>query len=127
MKTYSIIGYTYDADVYCTDCAHEDRMDKDGAEDSEGNPVHPIFISDASDTVGYSCGKCHAFLGPDLEWHTDVKDFRWARCCNCEHQEPFVNSSENRLLARQFRLCCNNCYSGTMRFESTTQRTGGKF
>lgn len=37
------IGYTYNAAVHCTTCAHAAGMDADHAEDSEGNEVGAIF------------------------------------------------------------------------------------
>ncbi len=42
-----IIGYAYEADVHCADCAKvrfNGRLDL--AVDAEGNPVHPIFSTD---------------------------------------------------------------------------------
>jgi len=60
-KTYEIVGYAYDADWHCVDCTaarfgravYELNFE---AEDSEGNPVHPILLGDLEgDEV---CGDC---------------------------------------------------------------------
>lgn len=62
MKTWDIIGYAYEADVPCTDCA-EDRFGVPAlwhgtATDREGNEIHPIFASDESQDD--HCGDCGA-------------------------------------------------------------------
>lgn len=77
MKSYEIIGYTYDADVHCIDCAikfvqtkyelapdqmrhsqyvgfvgwKEDVWQTTEYEDSEGNTLHPIFVDNYADMV----------------------------------------------------------------------------
>lgn len=64
-----VIGYAYDADHHCPICAGM-RFGVDGkgfvyGEDSEGNPVHPVFGSDEwwnteeEDCQRLSCGDCH--------------------------------------------------------------------
>lgn len=57
------IGYTYDADHHCPECADEAGMTGDNAEDSEGNPVGALFSWDEWwDTDGrcesLHCGDC---------------------------------------------------------------------
>ena len=74
-----IIAYTYDANVHCPDCAFEAlkfgkigkglpyppgedlEPDEHGipqcAEDSEGNPVHPVFSTDEQ-LEPLFCGDC---------------------------------------------------------------------
>jgi len=60
----AIIGYTYEADVHCTDCALRrfgDSLDTD-AQDGEGNPPSPVFsIYDLPEYM--VCGDC----GGELE------------------------------------------------------------
>jgi hypothetical protein len=56
----TIIGYAYDADIHCVDCASRrfrGTEDRD-ATDSEGNEVHPIFDT-AEDHHLDHCGDCH--------------------------------------------------------------------
>lgn len=67
MKGTDIIGYAYEADLHCPECA-EKRFGVDpgkiwvrkGAVDREGNQVHPIFVSDEHDPEGEYCGDCRA-------------------------------------------------------------------
>ena len=61
----TIIGYSYDADVHCVDCAVEEFGLEEGkdwvredATDSEGNQVHPLFSTDEPDDSGWYCGDC---------------------------------------------------------------------
>ena len=57
-----VIGWTYDADVHCDACA-EARFGEPGAqEDTEGNPIRPIFETDEQPEGGYFCGDCGAEL-----------------------------------------------------------------
>ncbi len=58
-----IIGYTYEAAVHCDSCAAERfgrcvclHNDVHG-EDTEGNDVEPIFVSDAG-VDGFFCDDC---------------------------------------------------------------------
>lgn len=66
-----VIAYTFDADIYCPTCTAMRYGLNDGgwvpeeAEDSEGNPVHPVFGDAESDTPEH-CADCRDFLGNDL-------------------------------------------------------------
>lgn len=55
-KVFEVIGYTYEADVHCPDCARKRFTDPDHAEDREGNPVHPLFLGDVEEPE--YCGDC---------------------------------------------------------------------
>lgn len=62
-----VIGWAYDADLHCNRCARErfgDRLDDDQnpPEDSEGNPIHPVFASEEFEGTPH-CGDC----GEELE------------------------------------------------------------
>jgi hypothetical protein len=58
MKSYTVIGYTADADIWCVKCAHEVYGLNDGlGEDWEGNPIHPIFAGDENADEEH-CGHC---------------------------------------------------------------------
>ena len=55
IKAYEVVGYSYNADIYCTDCTELTE-----GNDGEGNPVHAIFAgSEDSNSV---CGHCHCYL-----------------------------------------------------------------
>lgn len=64
-KTYEIVGWAYEADLHCNPCALERfgpklKDDQDPPADSEGNPVHPVFLGDLEgDEV---CGDCFGRL-----------------------------------------------------------------
>ena len=54
-----IIGYAYDADIHCTECANGAGMDRPGVVDSEGNEPHPVFSIDEPGESGCDhCGDC---------------------------------------------------------------------
>lgn len=70
-----VIGYTYEADYHCTDCAEErfpgiSKDDGTKYEDSEGNEPHPIFDTDEwyandiyegkKEVVTFNCSDCGA-------------------------------------------------------------------
>lgn len=79
MNATDIIGWTYDADIHCNDCALArfgaavTLYPWDGrAKDSEGNEPHPIFASDECGETGEYCGDCgrevsEPWLGRDDE------------------------------------------------------------
>lgn len=67
MNAYDIVGYTYDAGIYCDACA-ADRFGRCSCahhdvhgEDDEGNDVQPIFAMD-EDIEQMTCNDCHAPL-----------------------------------------------------------------
>ena len=60
-KTYEVIGYAYEADMHCPDCARKRFKNPDKATDNEGNEVRPIFLGDEHDSPPY-CGDCHELL-----------------------------------------------------------------
>ena len=63
-----LIGYTYNFDTHCVDCAvkYADTIDRSiwissFIKDSEGNSLHPIYdIHEGSDTE--YCSDCHIKL-----------------------------------------------------------------
>lgn len=69
MKTYDVVGYTADADVYCPLCASTIYGDgisgENGIKDHEGNLVAPVF-AEAEFDYPVSCGKCHVFIDTNL-------------------------------------------------------------
>lgn len=72
------IGYTYDADTHCLDCTVNrfgdaiDFQSDQGAIDSEGNPVHPIFTTDETSPAGQWCGSCGDCF--DTPWRDAADD-----------------------------------------------------
>jgi hypothetical protein len=59
IKSYSIVGWTYNADTYCNSCAEEMGITNDKNHDEMGeNDGYPIFADSEWDTKP-ACGKCH--------------------------------------------------------------------
>lgn len=43
---HRILAWTYEADIHCASCARKrfgDALDNPDTEDSEGNPLHPVY------------------------------------------------------------------------------------
>lgn len=62
MKAYDVVGWTYNAAIHCPKCAQDAKMDRDGAEDREGNEPHPIFAGDEN-WEDETCDDCGERLG----------------------------------------------------------------
>ena len=66
-KSYEVVAYTYEADEHCLDCARKawsDQILDDGdiyATDSEGNPVHPVFLDQTTEET-FACGTCRELV-----------------------------------------------------------------
>lgn len=80
MNSTDVVGYAYEADLHCTQCA-EDRfgaaklMDNENPpEDGEGNPVSPVF---AGEDAYEQCDHCSG-LG------TCTHDGRDHACPQCD-------------------------------------------
>ena len=58
MKSWTIIGWSYEADLHCTKCAEKAGMTVDGVVDKEGNTPCPIFASDELDPGMDHCRDC---------------------------------------------------------------------
>jgi hypothetical protein len=58
MKSWTIIGFTANADIWCPPCA-DATFGPDAADriDGEGNTVNPIFASDEIEP-GEACNQC---------------------------------------------------------------------
>ena len=69
MYSYTVVGYTYEADVHCIECTCKRfGIDPESQIDNEGNPVHPIFAGDEFD-IDTNCGDCFreidtCYIGP---------------------------------------------------------------
>jgi hypothetical protein len=63
-KTYEVVGYTYEADLHCIDCATgrfgESLNSRRLPIDREGNEIHPVFLDQVTDTD--ACGDCRRRL-----------------------------------------------------------------
>ncbi len=55
MKSYDVVGYAADADVWCEDCLIKAGYSTSGR-DSEGNDVYPVFAGEMEE--GECCGAC---------------------------------------------------------------------
>lgn len=63
MKSYEIVGHSYDAGIHCLDCSVYDEQLTGDPEDDEDNPVHPIFAGDEdADSACDDCG-CNLLTG----------------------------------------------------------------
>jgi len=61
MNATTVLGYTADADVWCSPCATALYGDPDTALDGEGNPVYPIFTCSEFDYEPH-CRACGALI-----------------------------------------------------------------
>lgn len=61
-----VVGYAYEADLHCETCTRKRFPEADeefsDVEDSEGNPIHPMFAGDEHDPSGEYCGDCQCEL-----------------------------------------------------------------
>lgn len=53
LKAWTVVGFTYLAAPYCADCG-----EKLPEVDPEGNPKHPVFVSDVTDSMNWNCDAC---------------------------------------------------------------------
>src|SRR5215470_9501367 len=99
-----IICYTYEADAHCPSCARKrfGNPNKQGLEDSEGNPIHPVFDWDEVGPEGLYCGDCFEeivepyCLGCGSRLEPD------GECLHCapegeDHEEPALIRGSNWL------------------------------
>jgi hypothetical protein len=56
VKSYTVIGYAADADIWCEACLLAAGYKTDG-QDQEGNDVHPLFAGDENADEEH-CGSC---------------------------------------------------------------------
>ena len=62
-KSYEVIGYYYEADLHCLDCAFYrfgvvvHSLDTSGVIDREGNSITPAFLGDEYESYPH-CGDC---------------------------------------------------------------------
>jgi hypothetical protein len=59
MKAWEVVGWAYEADIHCPACAMKrfgSALENPSSEDTEGNPIHPIFA--ACEEAGDYCGDC---------------------------------------------------------------------
>ena len=64
MEATTVIGYAYEADTHCLDCARDrfgDALNAPETEDLDGNPIGVMFCGEAADTPLH-CSDCRAFL-----------------------------------------------------------------
>lgn len=76
MKSYEILGWAYEADLHCYDCAEKrfgvKKLENGDAKDSEGNEVHPIFAS--NETIPFVCGTCGKEIGEIWDDDFDIEE-----------------------------------------------------
>jgi hypothetical protein len=64
MNAATIVGYAYESDFHCIDCAlmrfTAEQLADPYTEDREGNPVHAVFVDENDgDEI---CGDCGEYL-----------------------------------------------------------------
>jgi hypothetical protein len=60
-KSWETIGYSFDADTYCLNCAYAiygESVSDIESTDRSGDPIYPIFL-DSEFTRHDVCGACH--------------------------------------------------------------------
>lgn len=57
MHLFTVVGYAYEAALHCHACTRARFPRLKNAQDREGNPVHPVFVSDCEQTE--HCDDCH--------------------------------------------------------------------
>ncbi len=60
LNAADVIGYAYDADIHCLQCAEQrfgDKLNDENTKDSEGNSIHPVFGGDENANDEH-CGDC---------------------------------------------------------------------
>lgn len=65
-RAWNIVAWTADADEFCEACFvgtyGEKAATDENATDNEGNPFHPVFISDIAGDRDIVCGKCFGVI-----------------------------------------------------------------
>lgn len=67
MNAADVVGYAYDAAMHCVPCARHTfgvKLDR-GCNDSEGNPVSPVFCGE--DSHGQTCDDCGESLDNEVQ------------------------------------------------------------
>ena len=60
-KVYEIVGWTYEADTHCNECAVKrfgTDLDSPNCTDNEGNKVLAIFLDSINSEDPICCGDC---------------------------------------------------------------------
>ena len=73
MKSYTIVGWTYEAGIHCNNCAKErfavSRVSDSGVEligtDREGNSISPIFADSEFDYIPH-CEDCSELINASV-------------------------------------------------------------
>lgn len=102
MNAADILAYTYDGEIYCSDCFKDD----------ESNPEIGVWFADnENDLIGDTCGSCRAWYAPDQGWtHDSPKDYRWITCPRCNSQRPYARDDRGtRVDSFRGKLSCINC------------------
>lgn len=73
MNATTIVGYAADAAVYCPSCIADRYFGRATAadlpadvNDSEGNPITPIFAAESAEAPGNHCDSCGEFIDQPL-------------------------------------------------------------
>lgn len=76
MKAFDVLGYAYEADMHCLDCARKrfgPALEDPDTEDSEGNKLSPLFVSSVEQEE--VCGDCLQVIpGTEQEKESVARD-----------------------------------------------------
>jgi len=90
MKSYDIIGYTYDGAAYCDECKPMVR------DDESPDEIGVIFAENDFETIGTTCDGCNAcYTGSrwtTREDATNANHHLWSKCSECNAQRPHERS-----------------------------------
>ena len=107
-----VIGYVYDSDIHCPECTHEQFKDTDNAEDSDGNPISPIFREYDFDFKNDICGDCGTHIyedechhcgeaKPGYQLESSPYKHTWGMVCHdCLLKDPHIEKRDDY---------CNKC------------------
>ena len=107
-----VIGYVYDSDIHCLECTHQQFKDTDNLEDSEGNPISPMFREHDFDYKNDICGGCGTPIyedechhcgetTPGYQLESSPYKHTWGMVCHdCLLKDPHIEERDDY---------CNKC------------------
>ena len=107
MHATDIVGFTYNADIFCNECAAKAGADLIAFTDSEGNESRPVFASDEFDLQPH-CSACNAEIEGATVTRADCQDSK----CYCEESLDRLTTCKDCELTVCVEKC--NCDCGTV-------------
>lgn len=114
MKSYDVIGYTYDGAAFCDDCKPTVR------DDESADELGVIFAENDFETIGTTCDACRrCYTGAGWMDHSEATNAAftlWSKCSSCNTQRPHERAyaaDESRELSTGGCVSCGK--RGTVR------------